>query len=106
MQNRPAGRSKIYFLCVPTENDVAHSFLGRFHSFLDEWIPTIFGPIFDAVSSPKTKIRNGGAASIISVLRRMCFYAMKSLCASVSKNACADGAEHGGAEHAHASSLQ
>ena len=42
------------------ENNAAHSFLGRFHLFLDEWIPTMqdynFGPIFDAVSSPKTKI--------------------------------------------------
>ena len=54
----------------PAENNAAHSFLDGFHLFLDEWIPTIqdynvgtkrkfFGSIFDAVSSPKTKIEMG-----------------------------------------------
>ena len=57
-----AGRSKIYILCAPTENDAAHSFLGRFHLFLDEWIAMIedynvgalkkfFGSIFDTILS-------------------------------------------------------
>ena len=65
-----------------------------------------FGPIFNAVSLPKTKTRNGRAAYIISVLRRMCCYSIKSLYVSVSKNVCADGAEYGGTEYVYASSLE